>query len=177
MHCKSYSHFFSKKFQRICVSPDVNFNESLTNDVVSFEQLGPGLLLYIEIFYSIQWFCLQTAKAQIRLCGWSDWSGPSLSAYVRRHVFYMTGPKWGLTFHYKQMEGQACISENRKKKVKKYLLSSVDFPKVWLWLNFTMYGITLFFLANLYLIYFGVGWVDYFRKTASHFPNTSWRVN
>ena len=35
------SHFFSKKFQRICVSLDVNFNESLTNDVVSFEQLGP----------------------------------------------------------------------------------------------------------------------------------------
>ena len=42
MHCKSYSHFFSKKFQRICISLDVNFNESLTNDVVGFEQLGPG---------------------------------------------------------------------------------------------------------------------------------------
>ena len=41
MHCKSYSHFFSKKFQHICVSVDVNFNESLTNDIVSFEQLGP----------------------------------------------------------------------------------------------------------------------------------------
>ena len=35
--------FFSKKFQHICVSLDLNFNESLTNDVVSFEQLGPGL--------------------------------------------------------------------------------------------------------------------------------------
>ena len=33
--------FFSKKFQHICVLLDVNFNESLTNDVVSFEQLGP----------------------------------------------------------------------------------------------------------------------------------------
>ena len=42
MHCKSYSHFFSKNFQHICVSLDVNFNESLTNDVVSFEQLGPA---------------------------------------------------------------------------------------------------------------------------------------
>ena len=41
--CKSYSHFFSKKFQHICVSLDVDFNESLTNDVVSFEQLGPGM--------------------------------------------------------------------------------------------------------------------------------------
>ena len=39
--CKSYSHFFSKKFQNICVSLDVNFNESLTKDIVSFEQLGP----------------------------------------------------------------------------------------------------------------------------------------
>ena len=44
MHCKSYSHFFSKKFQHICVSLDVYFNESLTNDVVSFDQLGPGIV-------------------------------------------------------------------------------------------------------------------------------------
>ena len=31
--------FFSKKFQHISIN--VNFNESLTNDIVSFEQLGP----------------------------------------------------------------------------------------------------------------------------------------
>ena len=37
---KSYSHFFSKEFQHICVSLDVNFNKSLTSDIVSFEQLG-----------------------------------------------------------------------------------------------------------------------------------------
>ena len=43
MNCKSYSHFFSKKFQHICVSIDVNFNESLTKDIVSFEQLDPDL--------------------------------------------------------------------------------------------------------------------------------------
>ena len=46
--------FFSKKFQHICVSLDVNFNESLTNDVVSFEQLGPDVF-YME-HYSIH-FC------------------------------------------------------------------------------------------------------------------------
>ena len=40
-----YSHFFSRKIQHICVSLDVNFKESLTNDVVSFEQLGSGRLL------------------------------------------------------------------------------------------------------------------------------------
>ena len=35
--------FFSKKLQHICVSLDVNFNESLTNDIVSFEQPGPDI--------------------------------------------------------------------------------------------------------------------------------------
>ena len=44
MHCKSYSHFFSKKFQHICISLDVNFNESLINNIVSFEQLGPDIV-------------------------------------------------------------------------------------------------------------------------------------
>ena len=34
--------FFSKKFLHICVSLDVNFNELLTNDIFSFEQLGPS---------------------------------------------------------------------------------------------------------------------------------------
>ena len=33
--------FFSKKFQHICLLLDVNFKESLTNDIVSFEQLSP----------------------------------------------------------------------------------------------------------------------------------------
>ena len=47
MHCKSYSHFLSKKFQHICISLNVNFNESLTNDVVSFEQLGPDKALVL----------------------------------------------------------------------------------------------------------------------------------
>ena len=37
------THIFSaKKIQHICISLYVNFNESLTNDIVSFEQLGPG---------------------------------------------------------------------------------------------------------------------------------------
>ena len=48
--------FFSKKFQHICVSLNVNFNESITKDVISFEQLGPE-----HVFATI-------------------WEGPSLSA-------------------------------------------------------------------------------------------------
>ena len=51
MHCKSYSHFFSKKFQHICISLSVNFNELLTNDIISFEQLGPDVFIYV----SVQW--------------------------------------------------------------------------------------------------------------------------
>ena len=54
MNSLSYSHFFSKKFQHICVSLNVNFNESLTNDIVSFEQLGPDVM-YIcknDLMYS-----------------------------------------------------------------------------------------------------------------------------
>ena len=39
---KLLTFFSAKKFQHICISLDENFNESLTNDVVSFEQLGPG---------------------------------------------------------------------------------------------------------------------------------------
>ena len=34
--------FFQKKFQHICVSLDVNFNDTLTNDIVSYQQLGPA---------------------------------------------------------------------------------------------------------------------------------------
>ena len=37
--------FISKKIQHICVSLDVNFNESLTNAVVSYEQLDPVFYL------------------------------------------------------------------------------------------------------------------------------------
>ena len=40
--------FFSKTFQHICVSLDVHFNELLTNDVVSFEQLGPDIFSYFS---------------------------------------------------------------------------------------------------------------------------------
>ena len=41
-NAKATHSFSAKKFQHICVSLNVNFNESLTNDVVSFEQPGPG---------------------------------------------------------------------------------------------------------------------------------------
>ena len=45
--------FFSKKFQHICISLNVNFNESLTNDIVSFEQLGPDSLFVLRFYGSV----------------------------------------------------------------------------------------------------------------------------
>ena len=38
--------FFNKKYWRIRDITVLNFNETLTNDVVSFEQLGPELYLF-----------------------------------------------------------------------------------------------------------------------------------
>ena len=81
----SYSLFFSKKFQHICISLDVNFNESLTNDVVSFEQTGPRFFTENN---------LDVAKD----ADTEDWSDcayapaySSFGAYVRRYVFTRCG--------------------------------------------------------------------------------------
>ena len=41
---ESFSHFFNKKYWHISDINVWNFNETLTNDVVSFEQPGPGQL-------------------------------------------------------------------------------------------------------------------------------------
>ena len=41
MQCKSFSHFFNKKYWRISDINILNFNDTLTDDVVSFEQSGP----------------------------------------------------------------------------------------------------------------------------------------
>ena len=38
----SYSHFFSKNFTLYAIFNDQSFNDKLTNNIVSFEQLGPG---------------------------------------------------------------------------------------------------------------------------------------
>ena len=45
-------------------------------------------LLYIDIFFSIQWFLKRTTKAQISLHKCSGWSGPSLSAYTLKAHFF-----------------------------------------------------------------------------------------
>ena len=42
--CKRYSHFFNKNNSIYAVFDDQRFNDTLTKDIVSFEQLGPVLL-------------------------------------------------------------------------------------------------------------------------------------
>ena len=42
--CKSCSHFFSKNIIVNVIFNVQNFNDTLTNDIVSFEQLGPVCL-------------------------------------------------------------------------------------------------------------------------------------
>ena len=39
---QSYLHFFSKNISIYALFNDQSFNDTLTNDVVSFEQLGPA---------------------------------------------------------------------------------------------------------------------------------------
>ena len=42
--CKSYSYFFSKNISVYAIFNDKGFNDTLTNDIVCFEQLGPEVL-------------------------------------------------------------------------------------------------------------------------------------
>ena len=44
--CKSYSHFFSKNISIYAIFDDQSLNNTLTNDIVSFEQLGPDDILF-----------------------------------------------------------------------------------------------------------------------------------
>ena len=52
--CKSYSHFFSKNINVYALSNDQSFNDWLTNDIVSFEQLGPEYFVHAQ--YDLRMF-------------------------------------------------------------------------------------------------------------------------
>ena len=51
--CKSCSHFFSKNISVYAIFDDQRFNDTLTDDILSFEQLGPGVphMLKIRLFH------------------------------------------------------------------------------------------------------------------------------
>ena len=47
--CKNYSHFFNKNICKYAIFNDRRINDALTNNIVSFEQLGPEVLSYLEL--------------------------------------------------------------------------------------------------------------------------------
>ena len=55
-------------------------------------------LLYFLMSCSTLWFCKRTPKVLIRLRACAGWSGPLLSAYVRRR-FRVAWPKWKPMFY------------------------------------------------------------------------------
>ena len=60
--CKSYSNFFSKNISIYAVFNDQSFNHMLTNDIVSFEQLGPdvkemSLSNYAALLVDLDLYC------------------------------------------------------------------------------------------------------------------------
>ena len=107
LQCKSFCTakatliFSAKKFQHICVSLDINFNKSLTNNNVSFEQLGPchyykywnTLTLYSvcpkiwnSLFYyllmCLRWYWMSGKQCRpwADIVFWYVWSGSALFA-------------------------------------------------------------------------------------------------
>ena len=44
------THIFSKNIRVYAVFNDQSFNDTLTNDIVSFEQLGPWYSSYLELY-------------------------------------------------------------------------------------------------------------------------------
>ena len=50
LHCKGFSHFSTKNNSVFVILMFEIFNETLTNDVVSFEQLGPGK--HVRVMYN-----------------------------------------------------------------------------------------------------------------------------
>ena len=45
---QTYSHFFSKNISKYAIINAQSFNDMLTNDIISFEQLGPGKLISVN---------------------------------------------------------------------------------------------------------------------------------
>ena len=66
--CKYYSYFFSKNISVYAIFNDQSFNNTLTNDIVGFEQLGPDEYpkhmflernkIYIYLPTSLIWSCV-----------------------------------------------------------------------------------------------------------------------
>ena len=81
--CKSYSHFFSAKIlaYMATIFNDQSFNK-LTNDIVSFEQLGPDIFL-ITPWKHMLWVVIRSAFSK------HFWSVPTFSL-LHKHMLWYT---------------------------------------------------------------------------------------
>ena len=117
MHCKSYSHFFSKKFQHIWVSLNVNFKESLSNDIVSFEQLGPDDNSVLNFLHRkhILWVLIRSAYANLKSEGPPNMSGKNLYWHVRRK-FVQSNKNFKISIHFNHLWPckSFCVLWNKK---------------------------------------------------------------
>ena len=123
MHCKSYSHFFSKKFQHICISLNVNFNESLTNNVVSYEQLDPDWSWYIYV-YTMYTKKIQKKKSELQM----KYRFFFLFLYESIMLGYLLEvPPRGSSNEYTQ---HFFLEENRKQYLSTFLIWSYNQPMI-----------------------------------------------
>ena len=60
--CKSYSHFFSKNISIYAIFNDQSFNNTLTRDIVIFEQLGPHFAQTLFTSITAGFTCLRVDR-------------------------------------------------------------------------------------------------------------------
>ena len=63
--CKSYLLFFSKNISIYVINNDQSFNDTLTNDIVSFNQLGPDIFLTSHEKHTL-WVLIRSAFRHFR---------------------------------------------------------------------------------------------------------------
>ena len=71
-NAKATQHFFSKNIGIYAIVNDQSFNNMLTNDIVSFEQLGPDIFL-ISPWKHMLWVLIRSALVlhENLCCGYS----------------------------------------------------------------------------------------------------------
>ena len=96
LHCKSFSHFFNKKYWCIWDINIWNFNEMLINNIVSSEQSGPFLIKNEHLFtiykilinvcrHTFQFFCLSRETTfMIPCCFLGRWNSSKKGSTLKR---------------------------------------------------------------------------------------------
>ena len=89
--CKSYSHFFSKTISIYAIFNVQSFNVALTNDIVSFKQLGPDALDSNKTYMYNGTVTIENTehinKVYASIFLWSETRGPSHSNYCAFDIF------------------------------------------------------------------------------------------